>query len=88
MRSKKVIKFLVDSTPIEDECCYKKKVGQYDYILVKNSEQDTKEYGCHNNCVYKKLNDSKSIYYCFKKGSLPVECLAKREPDDELYWKH
>merc|ERR1711962_345262 len=58
------------------ECPDEKKVGNTCYTKV--GMIDTTEYGCMENCTYKKTLGSDSGHYCFKHGILPVtesECV-------------
>jgi len=58
------------------ECPDEKTVGDTCYTKV--AMIDTTEYGCMENCTYKKTQGSDSGLYCFKPGILPVtesECV-------------
>jgi len=58
------------------ECPDEKTVGNTCYTRV--AMIDTTEYGCMENCTYKKTQGSDSGHYCFKRGILPVtesECV-------------
>merc|ERR1711962_711791 len=57
-----------------EECPDEKKVGDTCYTRV--AFIDTTQYGCMENCTYKKTNSSDTGHYCFKPGSLQVtECV-------------
>merc|ERR1711962_1330708 len=59
-----------------EECPDEKTVGNTCYTKV--AMIDTTEYGCMENCTYKKTQGSDSGLYCFKHGILPVtesECV-------------
>merc|ERR1711962_131026 len=58
------------------ECPDRKTVGNTCYTKV--AMIDTTQYGCMENCTYKKTQGSDSGLYCFKRGILPVtesECV-------------
>jgi len=56
-----------------ENCPEEKRVGDTCYTRV--AMADTHQYGCMENCSYKKTNSSDTGLYCFKTGSLQVtEC--------------
>jgi len=56
-----------------ENCPEEKRVGDTCYTRV--ARADTHQYGCKENCTYKKTNSSDTGLYCFKRGSLQVtEC--------------
>merc|ERR1711962_675018 len=56
-----------------ENCPEQKRVGDTCYTRV--AMTDTHQYGCKENCTYKKTNSSDTKLYCFKTGSLQVtEC--------------
>jgi len=66
--------FLLDtSVTSAEKCPEEKRVGDTCYTRV--AMTDTHQYGCMENCTYKKTNSSDTGLYCFKTGSLQVtEC--------------
>jgi len=55
---------------VAEECPVEKRVGDTCYTRV--AIADTNQYGCMENCTYKKTNSSDTGLYCFKTGSLQV----------------
>merc|ERR1712126_526786 len=55
---------------VAEECPVEKRVGDICYTRV--AMTDTNQYGCMENCTYKKTNSSDTGLYCFKTGSLQV----------------
>merc|ERR1711962_1370800 len=53
-----------------ENCPEQKRVGDTCYTRV--AMTDTHQYGCKENCTYKKTNSSDTQLYCFKTGSLQV----------------
>jgi len=66
--------FLLDtSVTSAEECPEEKRVGDICYTKV--AMAPTHQYGCIENCTYKKTDSSDTGLYCFKTGSLQVtEC--------------
>merc|ERR1712126_313789 len=69
---------------VAEECPVEKRVGDTCYTRV--AIADTNQYGCMENCTYKKTNSSDTGLYCFKTGSLqvtecPGTCFAAAEGD-------
>merc|ERR1711962_1872569 len=54
-----------------ENCPEQKRVGDTCYTRV--AMTDTHQYGCKENCTYKKTNSSDTGLYCFKKGYLQVK---------------
>jgi len=69
---------------VAEECPVEKRVGDTCYTRV--AIADTHQYGCMENCSYKKTNSSDTGLYCFKTGSLQVtDCGAPSiEIENEL----
>merc|ERR1712126_174135 len=69
---------------VAEECPVEKRVGDTCYTRV--AIADTNQYGCMENCTYKKTNSSDTGLYCFTTGSLQVtDCGAPSiEIEDEL----
>jgi len=64
---------LYGSVTYAEDCPVEKRVGDICYTRV--AKTDTHQYGCIENCTYKKTFGIDSGLYCFKKGSLQVsEC--------------
>merc|ERR1711962_1575009 len=61
-----------------ENCPEQKRVGDTCYTRV--AMADTHQYGCKENCTYKKTNSSDTGLYCFKTGSLQV---TKCGPESE-----
>merc|ERR1711962_623335 len=55
---------------VAEECPVEKRVGDTCYTRV--AIADTNQYGCMENCTYKKTDSSDTGLYCFKTGSLQV----------------
>jgi len=71
---------LYTSVASAENCPEEKKVGDTCYTRV--AMADTHQYGCIENCTYKKTNGSDTELYCFKRGILPVtECEVITIPD-------
>jgi len=63
--------FLLHTTETSGEVCpEEKKVGDICYTRV--AMTDTQQYGCKENCTYKKTNSSDTTQYCFQRGDLQV----------------
>ena len=58
----------------EDECCFLKKVGSYEYILLEESASEAKDFGCNNGCVYHRAGDDPKNRWCFRSGNEQSEC--------------
>jgi len=58
-----------------------KKVGDVEYVLLKEDSSLTDGYGCKNGCIYKSKEDSEEMF-CFKTGILPVQC------HDAKHWSY
>jgi len=75
--------FLLHTTIISgEECPQEKKVGDICYTRV--AMTDTHQYGCMENCTYKKTNSSDTGLYCFKTGSLQVTKCGETLPPFEV----
>ena len=57
-----------------DTCCSLKVLNDVTYEL--DGEEDTKQYRCEDNCVYKKIGDPDNKY-CFASGEDDVKCRGK-----------
>ena len=59
-----------------EECCDHKRVGGYDYTLMKDDSLVTSKYGCKNGCIfYRDDTGPAGNQYCFAVGSLTPKCL-------------
>jgi len=55
------------------ECCGKKTVGEHSYTWVNMTDSSIPEQ-CINRCIYTRDDPAGSQLYCFKSGSLSVNC--------------
>merc|ERR1712032_1167554 len=65
-----------ESPPIHEECCSEKVVGGVSYSLFHDIFHGSIPHQCLNSCVYTRSGTS-SPKFCFQRGDLPTECLAK-----------
>ena len=57
---------------LSPDCCYKKKVGSYEYTLLAESAEETSEWGCQDDCVYCRDDQGPEKRYCF--GQVMLDC--------------
>ncbi|XP_023342766.1 uncharacterized protein LOC111712403 isoform X1 [Eurytemora carolleeae] len=74
------------------QCCPAQEVAVYDgdvrcgtYLLHKKYTNTTNnasavEAGCHDGCIYTKMNDRSGALYCFGNGDLTSFCLPDSSP--------
>merc|ERR1719481_670698 len=55
-----------------EECCMEKKVGDFEYMFVKEGLPGKVPSSCINSCIYKRVDTGKM--YCFAPGDLHVDC--------------
>merc|ERR1719481_2148415 len=55
-----------------EECCMEKKVGDFEYMFVKEGLPGMVPASCINMCIYKRVDNGKM--YCFAPGDLHVDC--------------
>merc|ERR1719481_2069196 len=55
-----------------EECCMEKKVGDFEYMFVKEGLPGMVPASCINMCIYKRVDTGKM--YCFAPGDLHVDC--------------
>ena len=56
-------------------CCNQKTVGGVKYSLV--SREETNQFGCIEDCIYKIQGDNSNKLYCFSAGNLQVDQCEK-----------
>merc|ERR1711915_615879 len=62
---------MIEATPVPEECCKLKTVGDYNYTLVDVPTNVPSE--CLNSCAYARDGEPGSKY-CFAPGDQPVTC--------------
>eukprot|EP00091_Calanus_sinicus_P001197 TRINITY_DN11164_c0_g1_i1.p1 TRINITY_DN11164_c0_g1~~TRINITY_DN11164_c0_g1_i1.p1 ORF type:complete len:259 (-),score=37.07 TRINITY_DN11164_c0_g1_i1:423-1118(-) len=74
MDSKLISIFLLVATckglPTEPNCCERKNVGGFEYILITVGDVPA---ACTTGCIYHR-EDLENSRYCFARGNLPVTC--------------
>lgn len=55
-------------------CCIEKVVGGITYIIVEENTGKTQGYGCSEDCVYIRMDETGGQMYCFSPGNLEVAC--------------
>ena len=58
---------------MQNDCCFHKKVGEYEYVLLEESSEAT-DHGCVNGCIYHRAGDDPKNRWCFSAGGEPSEC--------------
>merc|ERR1719481_1276473 len=64
--------FLTGQPMPPEECCMEKKVGDFEYMFVKEGLPGMVPASCINMCIYKRVDTGKM--YCFAPGDLHVDC--------------
>ena len=55
-------------------CCIEKVVGGITYIIAEENTGKTQGYGCSEDCVYIRMDETEGQMYCFAPGNLEVAC--------------
>ena len=55
-------------------CCIEKVVGGITYYLAEENTGKTQGYGCSEDCVYIRMDETGGQMYCFAPGDLEVAC--------------
>ena len=55
-------------------CCMEKVVGGVTYLIAEENTGKTAGYGCSEDCVYIRMDETAGQMYCFAPGNLEVVC--------------
>merc|ERR1719443_369420 len=61
-------------------CCIEKVVGGITYIIAEENTGKTQGYGCSEDCVYIRMDETEGQMYCFAPGNLEVACSSSSGP--------
>ena len=61
-------------------CCIEKVVGGITYIIAEENTGKTQGYGCSEDCVYIRMDETEGQMYCFAPGNLEVACSSSGTP--------
>ena len=55
-------------------CCMEKVVGNITYLIAEENTGKTQAFGCSEDCVYIRMDETAGQMYCFQPGNLEVSC--------------